>query len=319
MARRNLFDEISDVLCSYAFKINHLGKLNLLNDNIHAEQFYRDLLNLLYGWSLRNLNDIDKNAAGVDLYYEGDKIVIQVSATATKKKIENSIKKIPSKYAGCTFKFVSISKDAENLKKLSYKNESSIIFNKEKDIIDLDSVLGSVESLPIGKLDTVHKLIIEELAFPNPITRKDSILTQVVRSLAKIDQVENELSINSLTFEIDKKISFNNLNNSESLIREYSAYNGSLSKIYSTFDKEGNNQSGKVLRRIRELYLSHQNRTKTDDLFELILREAVQIVQGSGNCNGLYEEDIEFGCRVVVTDAFMKCRIFENPESEKTC
>ena len=151
MNREILFNEIGEILSMYACKLEQFGKLNLLNEHIHSEQFYRDLLNLLYGYSFRNLNDEHQNEAGVDLYYQAEKIVVQISATATKEKIENSLSKISSKYSGCRFKFLSISRDADHLREKSYK-ESTVIFDKSKDIIDISSLLKEIQFLEFGKL-----------------------------------------------------------------------------------------------------------------------------------------------------------------------
>lgn len=38
--------------------------MNLLDINVHVEDFYRDLLNLVYGWQLKNMNQWNQNAAG---------------------------------------------------------------------------------------------------------------------------------------------------------------------------------------------------------------------------------------------------------------
>lgn len=45
-------------------EIKDSGKLNLLDINVHVEDFYRDLLNLVYGWQLKNMNQWNQNAAG---------------------------------------------------------------------------------------------------------------------------------------------------------------------------------------------------------------------------------------------------------------
>ena len=56
-----------------------LGKMNLHDDNIHAEYFFSDFLNKLYGWNLVDANDEKKNEPGVDLKDEGRKLMVQGS------------------------------------------------------------------------------------------------------------------------------------------------------------------------------------------------------------------------------------------------
>ena len=60
---------------------------------MHSENFYRDFINLLYGWSLENANNRLQNIEAIDLIDDNVKLIVQVSATATKTKINNSLSK----------------------------------------------------------------------------------------------------------------------------------------------------------------------------------------------------------------------------------
>ena len=105
MNRNIYFTKIKTLLNILKSEIKDSGKLNLLDINVHAEDFYRDLLNLIYGWQLQNMNQWNLNAAGGDLWYDNGKIVIQVSSTATKDKIQTSIDKLGAEqFAGYRFK-----------------------------------------------------------------------------------------------------------------------------------------------------------------------------------------------------------------------
>ena len=74
---RNIYvTKIKTLLNILKGEIKDSGKLNLLDINIHAEDFFRDLLNLIYGWQLQNMNQWNLNAAGGDLWYDYGKIVI---------------------------------------------------------------------------------------------------------------------------------------------------------------------------------------------------------------------------------------------------
>lgn len=64
------FDFIEERLNTLSVRISSRAALNLQDINISAEYFFRDLLNMMYGWNLLNLNDIQKNAPGIDLLYK---------------------------------------------------------------------------------------------------------------------------------------------------------------------------------------------------------------------------------------------------------
>ena len=77
---------------------------------MHSENFYLHFFNLLFGYKLENLNTFLQNVEAIDLIDHTNKIVIQVSATNTKQKVESTLEKeIIKTYSAYTFKFISIS------------------------------------------------------------------------------------------------------------------------------------------------------------------------------------------------------------------
>ena len=56
MERADLFNDIEARLSWLVSRIELRGSLNILNLNLHSEDFYLHLLNLLFGWNLTNLN-----------------------------------------------------------------------------------------------------------------------------------------------------------------------------------------------------------------------------------------------------------------------
>lgn len=70
--------------------------MNILDLHVHSEDFYQNFFNILYGWNLENLNNQNKlqNIEAIDLIDHSSKVIIQVSATNTKEKIESTLQKI---------------------------------------------------------------------------------------------------------------------------------------------------------------------------------------------------------------------------------
>lgn len=138
MNRNPYFDFIDERLHTLSFRIETRGRLNLLDLHVHSENFYLHFFNLLYGYELINLNSKLHNVEAIDLIDHKNKIIIQVSATNTKEKIETALSKdLIKKHSSYTFKFVSICKDSTNLRKSTFKNPHSIIFKPEYDIYDM--------------------------------------------------------------------------------------------------------------------------------------------------------------------------------------
>ena len=153
MQRKNYFDYVEEKLAILSIRVKNRGKLNILDVHMHSENFYRDFINLLYGWSLENANNRLQNIEAIDLIDDNVKLIVQVSATATKTKINNSLsKKSIEEYAkrGYTFKFVSIAENADQLRQQKYNNLYNIGFNPKKDIYDISSLEKDILITKIG-------------------------------------------------------------------------------------------------------------------------------------------------------------------------
>jgi len=169
MKRADYFNFIEQNLNFLAFRTLERGRLNLLEIHLHSENFYRDLLNLIFGWRLRNLNAVDQNTEGIDLVCDANSVVVQVSATATKHKIESALAKDLAGYSSYTFKFMSICRSAKNLTSADkqYSNPHGLPFDHTKDIHDTTSVLGAINNLDIERLRAVYDYIALNLGDPS--------------------------------------------------------------------------------------------------------------------------------------------------------
>ncbi|WP_179006170.1 SMEK domain-containing protein [Winogradskyella forsetii] len=88
---------IENDLLRYTEKIYDEGIFNKHNEKINAEDFFCRLFKLIYGWSdLVNLNYLESNSAGIDLYSANQKIAIQITTIQSKEKekVEGTIKKV---------------------------------------------------------------------------------------------------------------------------------------------------------------------------------------------------------------------------------
>jgi len=67
------------------------NKTRLMDINILSEGFMCELLNILYGYELSNVNDTDNLTAGYDLYSDSQKILIQVTSECRPEKITSCV------------------------------------------------------------------------------------------------------------------------------------------------------------------------------------------------------------------------------------
>lgn len=318
MNRLRYFNYIEDKLGILATRINSRAKLNILDLHAHSENFYLYFFNKLYSWNLKNLNNILHNVEAIDLIDDSKRIIIQVSAISTKQKIESALKKdIIKKYSDYTFKFISISKEASGLRGKEYANPHNITFNPLNDIYDITSILKHILSLEIGKQKIIYQFIKDELGNEVDIIKLDSNLATIIDILSKEDwDIQDPCdSINS--FKIEQKITFNHLNSVKDIINDYKIHHSRVDKIYSEFDLMGNNKSSSVLSTIRKEYAKAQKTLHDDDLFFRVLDSIENKTIQSPNFVQIPIEELELCVNILVVDAFIRCKIFENPEDYK--
>ena len=72
--REDNIKNITRTLSYLQILVTNNNSLNLTDPNIHAENFYRDLLNLIFDWELENTNFNKRNTANIDSFSEKKKI-----------------------------------------------------------------------------------------------------------------------------------------------------------------------------------------------------------------------------------------------------
>jgi hypothetical protein len=314
MNQKKYFDYIEERLTTLATRIKLRGQLNILDLNIHSEDFYCRFLNLLYEYKrLTNLNNSEKqNIEAIDLIDTEKKIYIQVSATASKQKIESTLsKEVMKDHSDFTFKFILISIDDNKLEDKDYKNPFGIKFNPKSDIISLRSILHSVKSLDLVKMKFVYEFIQQELGNENNNKNIHSNLTKIINLLAQENL--SEASQTTIPFSIEQKITYNKLSSSRSIIDSHAAYCSILEKIYKIFDAQGINTSISVLMRIQKEY-NKLKKNNPDELFDNMRNNLRETIIHSGNYEDMAGEELDLCLDILVVDAFMRCKIFENPQ-----
>ena len=314
MNRPDYFNVIEERLNLLALRIISRGKLNILDYHGHSENFYQYFLNEIYGWTVTNENDKKQNVEAIDLIDHTNKFVIQVSSTASKQKIESSLSKDSIKtYTGYTFKFISIARDADDLRKDTFKNPHGISFTPSTDIIDKNSILSKIRGLHIDDQELIYQFVKKELVMEIDPMKLESNLATVINVLSKEDWDKTEPVTEISSFEIERKISHNNLNTAKAIIDDYTVHYGRVDKIYTEFDSQGSNKSNSVLSTIRQEYAKAKSSLTDDQLFFDVISKVEGKVLNSSNYTSIPFDELELCINILVVDAFIRCKIFENP------
>lgn len=318
MNRSKYFEYIEEKIHTLAYRIQTKGKLNILNLHLHSENFYLHFFNLLYGYELINLNSNTQNVEAIDLIDHKNNIIFQVSATSTKQKIESTLAKdIFKKYKNYTFKFISISLDATDLRTKTFSNPHSVIFDPKNDIFDIKTILNYILAEKIKSLRELYEFIKDELGGEIDIMKLDSNLATIINILSLEKWDDSHIDDNSNSFEIERKIQFNELEDAREVIEEFCIYYKKVDEKYTEFDLLGANKSNSVLNSIKKEYRKLKKIEKKDDIFFNTIENIKEKVLQSNNLNNIPIDEIELCIDILVVDAFIRCKIFENPKEYK--
>lgn len=160
--------------------IEKRAKLNLLDNAVLAESFYKEILNCLFLWELENLNIEHSNFEAIDLIDKKNKVVVQVSCTCENKKVHNTISKnelSKASYKGYTLYFIFVGKQNSNVKKGKYNNSSQLTFNAENNIFLTEDLIKVFQALKpncqIEVLKIIHSYLSKETTLINNLSKKE--------------------------------------------------------------------------------------------------------------------------------------------------
>lgn len=316
MELKRLTGIITSRLSYLSSEVRLNGSINLHDSNVLSEDVFKEILNIIYGLKLQNANLIKQNIKAIDLIDCSSKTIIQVSSDNSKIKVQTSLDKIElPKYEGYTFKFVCISKEVSHLKKYHFNVPEGISFNAETDCYDDKRILRDVLAKDI---DTIRKLALylEESILPATADeRRPSVITYVINRLADEPLAEIAVNPDTKSFDLEPKIDFNSLKKWRDIISEYTVFSLLVDKIYRAYDEQGVNKSFAVLSSLHDLYLNLASELTGDALFDKLLESVYDIVNKDYEYNeSLTREELQVNIKIVLVDAFVKCKIFKKPE-----
>ncbi len=177
----------------------------------------------------------------------------------------------------------------------------------------------TVEGLKGMKADHEARIREKMNSHTNP-----SILTTVINIISDTDIEEFQESEIESAFNAMDKIEHNCVSRNKSIIEEYRVYQGKLQTLFTEIEKLGSVKKDNLLRNIKQFYLNAKNeilledqsienvRKHADDLIEAVEGKMFNIIDNSSNkLETLDIESISLGVKIVLVDAFLRCKILE--------
>lgn len=157
------------------------------------------------------------------------------------------------------------------------------------------------------------------------VIKYSTALAYVVNAIGSAEFLDGHEPPDDRTrFEIEAKITYNQVKRYASIIGQYSVYQGKLTKLYTEIETQGSGKKQALLHTIQRLYSDAKTKFVTgnitvqdvaDDLFSEVEARLWDILENrSSNLEeSLSYEERDTAISIVMVDAFMRCRILEEP------
>lgn len=158
---------------------------------------------------------------------------------------------------------------------------------------------------------------LQEVIKTNP-----SMLKNAITAISSIDISKPDEPESLCAFDPNDKITYNCIKRNYSFINEYKVYHTKVNSIYNELEFQGSLRKDRLLSNIRQVYLEVKGkyvldskkpmdivRANADNIMDEVYDSLIQKVNG---CS-LFEEDLVWGVRLVMVDAFIRCKILEEP------
>lgn len=313
MNRLSLETEIRKRLAYLTSFIKLSGLASLYDSHIVSEFFFKDFLNLIFGYSLENKNTEQKNNIATDLVDIKNKIAVQVTAETSKDKVRDTIKKFEENKLNLTFSslILLILVDKKTAHASLPETQDNYVFRR----LDISDIFNKIRQIPnIDKIQEIADFLNKELKLDN-----DRVLSQEMSTLIDLLQLIDTMDNDDLNIEPeteprpDYKIKERFSDYTKLLIDLYielkSIYGETLKKVKETlsFDTIKTRKISIFLKRLSDKFLNDANgnpRQALDDLVKYFMKEL--------NLSGY--TPVENAILFFLVDEIYRCNVFPNPE-----
>ncbi len=165
LTREIYLNKIRNDLALIQNSIDFQTKSNLYDLGIIAEDFVRDLLNIIFNFKLNNLNSINFKQVGIDLGDSTNRIAIQITSTTSRKKIKTTIDKFISHklYQKYSQLYVFILKKKQT-RYQKFDTQGHFVFDEKKNIIDFKDLFVYIQHLETNQLKKIYDFLSDEIS-----------------------------------------------------------------------------------------------------------------------------------------------------------
>lgn len=292
--------------------------MNLYDINVVAEDFFTGLLNLIYGYKLRNLNVVEKNTPAIDLGDEENRISIQVTSDNSSKKIKETIRKFIEKQSYFKYDRLVILMLTKKKKYTTvFDTENKFNFDFTKDVIECEDLMKTIRGKNVKELKILNEFLFGE--FCNKVSKVKSTQANEIDTI--MDLIEYITKNKKLKYRVDNVIDPDYKINDRfkefaTRIKSeytslYTVYGDTLNTIYDTLGiDEAQDLTKKMY--LQDISIKYLEDTKDNPIDAL--NRLVSYFEDELSANGKkYDRS---AIKFYLVDEIIKCNVFPNEGSE---
>jgi hypothetical protein len=161
--RQNSIHRITDHLARIKSQVALSNSIQLFDINIHSEEFFKGLLNKVYGYRLENLNNTYALTESIDLGDTVNGIAFQITSEKSRKKITDTVSTFQKNGTSKDYPILKIFVLGDKPKRSGEIVHDEFKFDLRNDIIDFSDLLRAIAKLETPKINEIEQWIESEL------------------------------------------------------------------------------------------------------------------------------------------------------------
>ena len=193
MNRKSCIDSIVYYLSILRVSVEAHNSLNHQDINVAAENFFRDFLNLAFGFQLKNINIVQKNAQAIDLGDAGARIAIQVTSSTGLTKVKHTHSGFEKGGLHTTYDRLIVLMIGEKtaFRQATLGEADGFQISLRDDVWGISELLRQLEDLPLEKLVDCEKYLKDGISVRRPLEANE-VLT-LLRLIEVLSEAEVEV------------------------------------------------------------------------------------------------------------------------------
>ena len=309
---------IAENLALLSREVSILNAVNLYDINIIAEDFFPGLLNLIYGYELKNANHLEKNAPAIDLIDRKNRIAVQVTSDNSSTKIKHTIEEFNKSQAYHLYdRLVVLILTQKKKYSSNFDTQGLFSFEKARDIWDVEKLIKDIRELETAQIKNVSDYLSEEL-YNKYYSVRETQAGEVDTIIDLIEYISQHRKVNKdreTTVDPEYKIYKRFKNFADKLITEYTTlytiYGEALNIVNETL---GIDEAQDIIIMFYLQDISVQFLEEEHDNPIAALNKLVTYFEEKLSINGKkYDRS---AIKFYLVNEMIKCRVFPNERSE---